>query len=165
MCGETRNPRDMSAGNAIPGETHITVTTVIIGRRITQWSSSYSYAHAHISFTLWTFLLMLSCYRNFRFFVFGALSEAWRMDSIISAAISAWLLRALDLPSCSYEIPEIYITKKLQKLQAGKRQAVLQRTDSRWNRAWSTCCKEKWSRQKFSRMHQWKERLHTLATA
>ena len=42
--------------------------------------------------------------------------------------------RARDLPSCIYEIPEIYITKKLQKLQAVKRQA-LQGTDSRWNRA------------------------------
>ena len=33
------------------------------------------------------------------------------------------------------------------KLQAVKRQAVLQGTDSRWNRAWSTCYKEKWGRQ------------------
>ena len=32
--------------------------------------------------------------------------------------------RARDLPSCIYEIPEIYITKKLQKLQAVKRQIV-----------------------------------------
>ena len=32
--------------------------------------------------------------------------------------------RARDLPSCIYEIPEIYITKKLQKLQAVKRQVV-----------------------------------------
>ena len=28
MCGETRIPRDMCAGNTIPGKTHITVTTV-----------------------------------------------------------------------------------------------------------------------------------------
>ena len=34
-----------------------------------------------------------------------------------------------------YEILEIYITKKLQELQAIKRQAVLQGIDSRWNRA------------------------------
>ena len=26
MCGETHIPRDMCAGNTIPGETHITVT-------------------------------------------------------------------------------------------------------------------------------------------
>ena len=43
-------------------------------------------------------------------------------------AISAWLLRARNSP-CN--IPEICIMKKLQKLQAGKRQAVLQGIDSR----------------------------------
>ena len=26
MCGETRIPRDMCAGNTLPGETYITVT-------------------------------------------------------------------------------------------------------------------------------------------
>ena len=30
MYGETRIPRDMCAGNMIPGETHITVTPVLI---------------------------------------------------------------------------------------------------------------------------------------
>ena len=44
------------------------------------------------------------------------------------------IYRAWNSPSCIYEIPEICITKKLQKLQAGKRQAVLQGTDSRWIR-------------------------------
>ena len=28
MCGETRIPRDMCAGNTLPGETYITVTAV-----------------------------------------------------------------------------------------------------------------------------------------
>ena len=28
MCGETRIPRDMCAGNTLPGETYITVTPV-----------------------------------------------------------------------------------------------------------------------------------------
>ena len=30
MCGETRIPKDMCAGNTIPGETHIIVTPVIL---------------------------------------------------------------------------------------------------------------------------------------
>ena len=38
-----------------------------------------------------------------------------------------------------------FVTKKPQKLQAGKRQAVLQGTDSRWIRLWSTCEKN-WNR-------------------
>ena len=29
MCGETRIPRDMCAGNTLPGETYITVTPVV----------------------------------------------------------------------------------------------------------------------------------------
>ena len=38
------------------------------------------------------------------------------------AAISGYLYRARDLPSCIHETPEIYITKKLQnyKLLKGK---------------------------------------------
>ena len=31
MCGETRIPRDMCAGNTLPGETYITVTPALVG--------------------------------------------------------------------------------------------------------------------------------------
>ena len=49
------------------------------------------------------------------------------------AAISGYLEHG-TYPAVA--IYEFYITKKLQKLQAVKRQAVLQAgTDSRWNRA------------------------------
>ena len=30
MCGETRIPRDMCAGNTLPGETYITVTPALV---------------------------------------------------------------------------------------------------------------------------------------
>ena len=34
MCGETRIPRDMCAGNTLPGETYITVTPALrVGAR------------------------------------------------------------------------------------------------------------------------------------
>ena len=77
----------------------------------------------------------------------------WSMEDGHYAAISGYLCRAQNSrsPSCIYEIPEICITKKLQKLQAGKRQAVLQGSDSRWIRPWLTCCEKKWKRhQSFS---------------
>ena len=46
-------------------------------------------------------------------------------------AISGYLEHGTYPAACIYEISEIYITKKLQKLQAVKRQAVLQGIDSR----------------------------------
>ena len=43
MCGETRIPRDMCAGNTLPGETYITVTpanlsTVSVSTEAVYWS-------------------------------------------------------------------------------------------------------------------------------
>ena len=35
MCGETRIPRDMCAGNTLPGETYITVTPAFLAARHT----------------------------------------------------------------------------------------------------------------------------------
>ena len=72
----------------------------------------------------------------------------WSMENGHYAAISGYLCRAQNSrsPNCVYEISEICITKKLQKLQAGKRQAVLQGSDSRWIRPWLTCCEKKWKR-------------------
>ena len=55
------------------------------------------------------------------------------MDDGHYAAISGYLEHGTYPAACIYEIPEIYNTKKLQKLQAVKRQGVLQGTGSRWN--------------------------------
>ena len=42
MCGETRIPRDMCAGNTLPGETYITVTPAVeVGSDMSIIGSSY----------------------------------------------------------------------------------------------------------------------------
>ena len=103
--------------------------TVIIGGKSLN-EKFLLYAHARISFTLRVFALNLAIYVSTSLHLVHCLKHGgW------TVCCHLWLLRAWDLPSCIYEIPEIYITKKLQKLQAVERQAVLQGTDLRWNRA------------------------------
>ena len=108
--------------------------------------------HAHISF-IWRIFCTQSCYIG-KFLHLCIWCTVWSMeDGQRTVCCHLWLLRAWDLPSCIYKIPEIYNTKKLQKLQAVKRQVVLQGTDLRWNRPWSMCCKGKWSRQSYLKCH------------